>query len=147
MSKNKAILIGRLGADPEVRYTPQGDAVCNFSLATDEKWTDRDSGEKKQRTEWHRIVAWRKLAEICGEYLVKGKQVYVEGKIRTRSWENDGITRYTTEIVIDDMIMLSDPGQRSSDSGHKNSGSRKEPPPHQDNGYQNQSRDDDDIPF
>ena len=144
MSKNKAILIGRLGADPEVRYTPSGDAVCNFSLATDEKWTDRDTGERKSRTEWHRIVAWRKLAEICGEYLVKGKQIYCEGKIRTRSWESDGGTRYTTEIVIDDMIMLSDPGQR-------NQGERKEPPKHEE-AYGGQqpgpdSRHDDDIPF
>lgn len=143
MSKNKAILIGRLGADPEVRYTPSGDAVCNFSLATDEKWTDRESGEKKQRTEWHRIVAWKKLAEICGEYLIKGKQVCVEGKIRTRSWESDGVKRYTTEIVIDDMIMLSDPGQ---------SGNRKAPPPPSEEAYGGQNpgpsdRHDDDIPF
>lgn len=143
MSKNLVILIGRLGADPEVRYTPSGDAVVNFSLATDERWTDRDSGEKKQRTEWHRIVAWRKLAEICGEYLVKGKQIYCEGKIRTRSWESDSGTRYTTEIVIDEMIMLSDPSGQT--------GNRKAPPKDeqayggQDPGQD--SRHDDDIPF
>jgi single-strand DNA-binding protein len=142
MSKNKAILIGRLGADPEVRYTPDGTCVCNFSLATDEKWTDKNTGEKQQRTEWHRIVAWRKLAEICGEYLVKGKQIYCEGTIRTRSWEKDGITRYTTEITIDDMIMLSDPGQSNRRQGPNESG--------QAYGGQHpggSARNDDDIPF
>ena len=103
---NKAILIGRLGADPELRYTPSGAAVVNFNIATDESWTDA-SGVKQERTEWHRIVAWRKLAEICGEYLKKGSRVYIEGQLQTRSWEGqDGVKRYTTEIVARNMQML-----------------------------------------
>lgn len=102
---NKAILIGRLGADPELKYTPSGAAVVNFNIATDESWTDA-SGVKQERTEWHRIVAWRKLAEICGEYLKKGSRVYIEGKLQTRSWEQDGVKRYTTEIVAREMQML-----------------------------------------
>ncbi len=103
---NKVILVGHLGRDPEVRYTADGRAVANFSIATSDEWTDKDTGEKKQRTEWHRIVAWGRLGEICGEYLSKGRQVYVEGKIQTRSWEKDGITRYTTEIVASDVQFL-----------------------------------------
>jgi len=103
---NKVILVGNLGNDPEVRYTPDGTAVANFSIATSDEWTDKDTGEKKQRTEWHRIVAWRRLGEICGEYLSKGRQVYVEGKLQTRSWEKDGVTRYTTEIIASDVQFL-----------------------------------------
>ena len=103
---NKAMLIGRLGRDPEVRYTPDGLAVANFSIATSEEWKDKSTGEKKERTEWHRIVAFGKLGEICGEYLSKGKQVYIEGRLQTRSWEKDGVKRYTTEIVATDMQML-----------------------------------------
>ena len=82
---NKVIIVGNLGRDPEVRYTPDGTAVANFSVATSDQWTDKQTGEKKERTEWHRIVAWRRLGEICGEYLSKGRQVYVEGKLQTRS--------------------------------------------------------------
>lgn len=108
---NKVILIGRLGSDPEVRYTPDGTAVANFSIATSDEWTDKATNEKRERTEWHRIVAWRKLGEICGEYLSKGKQVYIEGKLQTRSWEKDGVTRYTTEIVASDVQFL---GSRDS---------------------------------
>ena len=104
---NKAIIIGRLGRDPEVRYTPSGVAVANFSVATSEDWKDKDSGEKKERTEWHRIVAFGKLGEICGQYLSKGKQVYIEGRIQTRDWEDqNGVKRYTTEIVANQMQML-----------------------------------------
>ena len=103
---NKVMLIGRLGNDPEIRYTPDGTAVANFSIATSEEWKDKNSGEKKERTEWHRIVAWRKLGELCGEYLSKGRQVYIEGKLQTRSWEKDGVTRYTTEIVASDVQFL-----------------------------------------
>jgi single-strand DNA-binding protein len=104
---NKAILIGRLGADPEVRYTPSGVAVANFSIATSEEWKDKDTGEKKERTEWHRIVVWSKLGELCGEYLSKGRQVYIEGRIQTRSWDDrDGNKRYTTEIVATDVQFL-----------------------------------------
>ena len=101
------MLIGRFGSDPELRYTPHGTAVANFSIATSEEWKDKNTGEKKERTEWHRVVAWRRLGEICGEYLAKGKQIYVEGRIQTRSWEDkDGNKRYTTEIVASDIQFL-----------------------------------------
>jgi single-strand DNA-binding protein len=111
---NKAILIGFLGKDPEVRYTKSGTAVCSFSLATNESWKDKD-GQKQDRTEWHRIVAWGKLGEICGEYLFKGKQVYIEGRIQTREWEDsDGNKRQTTEIVANNMTMLGQAGDNQS---------------------------------
>lgn len=110
---NKAILVGNLGRDPEVRYTPSGVAVASFSIATSDEWKDKDTGEKKERTEWHRIVAWRRLGEICGEYLHKGSQVYIEGKIQTRSWEDrDGNQRYTTEIIAQTMQMLGSSGRQ-----------------------------------
>jgi single-strand DNA-binding protein len=106
-SVNKVILVGRLGKDPEVKYTQAGVPVARFTLATDESWKDQ-SGEKQQRTEWHNIVAWRKLAEICGQYLNKGKLIYLEGRLQTRSWEDkEGNKRYTTEIQADNMVMLS----------------------------------------
>lgn len=106
MSVNRVILIGNLGKDPELRYTPSGDAVANFSMATSERYKDR-SGEQQERTEWHNIVAWRNLAEICGKYLQKGKQVYIEGKIQTRSYDDrDGVKRYITEVIADQMQML-----------------------------------------
>ncbi len=112
---NKAILIGRLGKDPQIRYTPDGTMVTNFSLATDEQWRDK-SGEKVQKTEWHRIVTFGKLAEICGNYLVKGKLVFIEGRIQTRAWEDkEGVKRYTTEIVANDMKMLDPKGQSKPD--------------------------------
>ncbi len=106
MSINKVILVGRLGQDPELKYTPSGMAVCNFSIATSENWTDK-SGQKQERTEWHRIVVWGKLAEISGKYLAKGRQAYVEGQLQTRSWEaQDGQKRYTTEIVAKNVQFL-----------------------------------------
>ncbi|MFN8007645.1 MAG: single-stranded DNA-binding protein [Terriglobia bacterium] len=106
-SVNKVILVGRLGKDPELKYTQSGTPVARFTLATDENWKDQN-GEKQQRTEWHNIVAWRKLAEICGQYLNKGKLVYVEGRLQTRSWEDkEGNKRYTTEIQADNLVMLS----------------------------------------
>ena len=112
---NKAILIGRLGKDPEVRYTPDGTMVTNFNLATDEQWKDK-SGEKVQKTEWHRIVTFGKLAEICGNYLVKGKLIFVEGRIQTRSWEDkDGVKRFTTEIIASNMQMLDSKAQSKAD--------------------------------
>ena len=98
MSVNKVIIVGRLGQDPELKYTPSGAGVCNFSMATTESWSDK-SGQKQERTEWHRIVVWGKLAELCNQYLSKGRQAYVEGRLQTRSWEGkDGQKRYTTEI-------------------------------------------------
>lgn len=114
MSINKVILVGNLGKDPELRYTPSGAAVANFTLATSERFKDK-SGEWQEKTEWHNIVAWRQLAEICGKYLHKGKQVYIEGKIQTRSYDDrDGNKRYTTEIVADQMQML---GRAGDDGG------------------------------
>lgn len=108
---NKAILVGRLGGDPEIRYTANGKAVANFNVATSENWKGQD-GQRQERTEWHRIVTFGKLAEICGEYLAKGKMVYVEGRIQTRQWDDrDGNKRYTTEIVCNEMQMLGGKGE------------------------------------
>ena len=99
MSVNKVILIGRLGQDPELKYTPSGASVCNFSLATSETWNDKASGQKQERTEWHRVVVWGKMAELCNQYLSKGRQAFIEGRLQTRSWEDqNGNKRYTTEI-------------------------------------------------
>lgn len=98
MSVNKVILIGRLGQDPELKYTPSGSPVCNFSLATSENWVDK-SGQKQEKTEWHRVVVWGKLAELCGQYLSKGREAYIEGKLQTRSYDDkEGNKRYTTEV-------------------------------------------------
>ena len=111
-SVNKVILVGRLGQDPEIKYTAGGQALARFSLATDESYKDRNSGEQQRRTEWHNIVAWRRLAEICGEYLTKGKLVYIEGRLRTRKWEDrEGNKRSTTEIEAREMQMLSPRGE------------------------------------
>ncbi len=104
-SVNKVILVGNLGRDPEVRYMPNGEAVCNFSIATTENWKDKN-GQKQEKTEWHNIVMYRRLAEIAGEYLKKGRSVYVEGRLQTRKWEKEGVTRYSTEIIADQMQML-----------------------------------------
>ncbi|MFA0921419.1 Single-stranded DNA-binding protein [Pseudomonas coronafaciens pv. garcae] len=98
---NKVILVGTCGQDPDVRYLPNGNAVTNLSLATSEQWTDKHTGQKVEKTEWHRVSMFGKVAEIAGEYLRKGSQVYIEGKLQTREWEKDGIKRYTTEIVVD----------------------------------------------
>jgi single-strand DNA-binding protein len=112
---NKVILVGNLGKDPEVRYSPNGSAMANVTIATTESWKDRQTGEKQEKTEWHRVVFFSRLAEIVGEYLKKGSQVYVEGRLQTRKWQGqDGQDRYTTEIVANDMQML---GSRSTGSG------------------------------
>lgn len=118
---NKVQLIGRLGKDPEMRYTGQGKAVTSFSLATGGKWTDRD-GNERDDTEWHRIVTWNRLAEICNQYLSKGKQIYIEGRLKTNKWtDQSGNDRYTTEVVANDMMMLDSKGdsgeQRDADHG------------------------------
>lgn len=108
---NKAILIGNLGGDPEVRYMPSGGAVANFTVATADTWKDKQSGEQKEKTEWHRVAAFNRLGEICGEYLKKGSKVYIEGRIQTRKWQgNDGQDRYTTEIIANEMQMLDSRG-------------------------------------
>jgi len=114
-SVNKVIVIGNLGKDPETRFLPDGKAVCNFSVATTDKWTDKATNEKKEATEWHRISSFGRLAEICGEYLKKGSQVYIEGKLRTRKWQDkEGQDRYSTDIIADVMQML---GSRSGMGG------------------------------
>ena len=108
---NKVILIGNLGADPELRYTPSGQPVANFRIATSESWVDKQ-GQKQERTEWHRIVAWGKLAELCGEYLAKGRQVFIEGKLQTRQWDDrDGNKRYTTEVQAREITFLGGRGE------------------------------------
>lgn len=118
-SVNKVIIIGNLGRDPEVRYMPNGEAVTNISVATTEKWTDKSSGEKKEITEWHRITFYRKLAEIAGQYLKSGSQVYVEGRLQTRKWtDKDGVERYTTEIIADTLQMLGSKSQADDGSGY-----------------------------
>lgn len=144
-SVNKVILIGRLGKDPDVKYTAGGTAVANFSLATSE--TFKKEGEKQEKTEWHKIVIFGKLAEIAGEYLKKGSQIYLEGKLQTRSWgDKDGVERYTTEIVLSEMTML---GGRSDNSGPdanpKKQAEKKKPASNEPDGAP--PYDDDDLPF
>ena len=154
---NKVILVGNLGRDPETRYMPSGGAVTNVSVATSNQWRDRDSGEQKERTEWHRVVFFNRLAEIAGEYLKRGSKIYLEGELRTREWERDGQKHYTTEIVAREMHMLDSRGEMgggpppsgggssySSGGGGGNSGGGGSmddfgPPPSDDF--------DDDIPF
>lgn len=117
-SVNKVIIVGNLGADPELKYTQNNTPVTNFRVATTDRWRDKTSGEMQERTEWHRIVAWARLGEICGQYLRKGKQVYVEGRLQTRSWEDqDGNKRYTTEIVAQTMQMLGRAGDQIDSEG------------------------------
>jgi single-strand DNA-binding protein len=145
-SINKVILVGRLGKDPEVKSTPSGTTVTKFSLATDDKYTDRE-GNKQERTEWHNIVAWGKLAEICGQYLRKGKLIYLEGKIRTDSWEDKETKqkRYRTEIIADNMQMLDRKGDDEGGSGSGGGGdanSRKSAP-----SSSGPEVDDDEVPF
>ncbi|MCX7175501.1 MAG: single-stranded DNA-binding protein [Proteobacteria bacterium] len=124
-SVNKVILIGNLGKDPDVRYMPSGEAVTNITLATTDTWKDKTSGDKKEATEWHRVVFFRKLAEIAGQYLKKGSQVYIEGSLKTRKWQDkEGQDRYTTEIVADQMKML---GSRQG-SGDMNESAPRERP-------------------
>jgi single-strand DNA-binding protein len=145
-SVNKVILIGNLGRDPEMRYTQSGQAVTNFPIATTESWTDKNSGHKQEKTEWHRIVAWGKTAELCAQYLAKGRSVYIEGRLQTREWEDkEGIKRYTTEITANTVQFLGGPrsegagggdgGGGASGSGAPPSGGAGQPPP------------DDGIPF
>lgn len=123
-SLNKVILIGHLGRDPELRYMASGDSVTHLALATSERWHDKSSGEKKEHTEWHRVVLYRKLAEIADQYLHKGSQVYIEGRLQTRKWsDKNGVERYTTEIVADDMRMLD---SRAAHADHPESLSSRE---------------------
>ena len=144
---NKVTLIGNLGADPEVRYTANGSAVANIRLATAESWRDRESGENQERTEWHRVVFFSRLAEIVGEYLKKGSQVYIEGRLQTRKWQDrDGNDRYTTEIVANEMQML---GGRGGGGGGFDAPSQSSSPSPAQNSNNEPPMDDfdDDIPF
>ena len=147
---NKVILVGNLGQDPEVKYMPSGQAVCNISIATTDSWSDKTSGEKQERTEWHRVVFFRRLAEIAGEYLRKGSQVYIEGRLQTRKWQDQsGADRYTTEIIANEMQMLGGRGGASgggfdapsSDQGFGSSSSSSKPATATADDF------DDDIPF
>jgi single-strand DNA-binding protein len=151
---NKVILIGNLGKDPEVKYLPSGSAVCNVTIATSESWKDKDSGEKKERTEWHNIVFYGRLAEIAGEYLKKGSQTYVEGALRTRKWQDkSGNDRYTTEIIVSDMQMLgSRGGSGGSTASYDDEGASSRPAPSKSSkpkaaAAQEGGDLDDDIPF
>ena len=122
MAINKVILIGNLGQNPEVRYSPSGQAICNLSIATNEAWTDKN-GQKQEKTEWHRVVVFGKLAELCGQYLTKGRQAYLEGKLQTRSWQDkDGQTRYTTEVVAQQVQFLG--GNAGAGAGAANGANR-----------------------
>lgn len=124
---NKVILVGRLGADPDMRYTPSGQGVCELRLATNESWTDKN-GQRQERTEWHRIVVWGKRAEICSKYLAKGREVYVEGRIQTRQYDDkDGNKRYITEVIAQDVQFLGGGGGR--DGGRGGRGDDGPPPP------------------
>ena len=143
---NKVILIGNVGKDPETRYMPSGGAVTNITLATSETWKDKNTGDRQERTEWHRVVFFNRLGEIAGEYLKKGSKVYVEGSLRTRKWQGqDGQDRYTTEIVANEMQMLDSRGGSASFGENQPAQSRpqpaSQPAPFPDNDF------DDDIPF
>lgn len=142
-SVNKVILVGRLGKDPEIKSTPSGTTVAKFSMATDERFTDR-SGEKQERTEWHNIVAWGKLAEICGQYLKKGKLIFLEGSLRTDSWEDkeSGQKKYRTEIVAQNMQMLDKRGDDEGGAGYSSGGGRATA-----GATSSVMEDDDDVPF
>lgn len=146
MSVNKVILVGHLGKDPEVRYMSNGEAVANVSLATSENWKDKD-GQKKEKTEWHHLVFYRRLAEIAGEYLKKGAQIYVEGKIQTRKWQDKetGADRYTTEIIVNEMKMLGSKGttdlEKTPQAATHTSSDSAEPAKKFDDNFEN------DIPF
>jgi single-strand DNA-binding protein len=153
---NKVILIGNLGADPEVRYMPNGGAVTSIRLATSETWKDQQTGQQQERTEWHRVVFYRRLAEIAGEYLKKGSKVYVEGSLRTRKWQKDGQDQYTTEIIADQMQMLDRQGAPGAAQSFQRGDQDRYPPAAQetppsqkaDQGYGGGMDDfDDDIPF
>lgn len=130
---NRAQILGRLGQEPELRYMTNGEAVCNLSIATSIEWKDKQTGEQKQVTEWHRIVLYKGLAEVAAKYLKKGGQVYVEGRLKTRKWEKDGVDHYTTEIIAENMQLL----------GGKTGEKEPEPQP----SYEQSKQFDDDIPF
>lgn len=134
---NKCIILGRVGNDPEVKYSASGSAIANLSVATSEQWNDKATGEKKEQTEWHRVVVFGKLAEVAGEYLRKGSQVYIEGKLRTRKWtDQSGVEKYTTEIVLQPMNgVMQMIGGKSSDNGNQQSQQRQQSGSNQQSGW------------
>ncbi|SUZ74044.1 uncharacterized protein METZ01_LOCUS26898 [marine metagenome] len=140
---NKVIIVGNLGQDPEIKYTAGGAAVTTLSIATSDSWKDKDSGMDQERTEWHRVVLWRRLAEVAGEYLKKGSKVYIEGQLQTRKWEQEGQTRYTTEIIARDMQFLDSRGSSSNESTQKSSEMNDQSAAD----VPDSAIDDDDIPF
>ena len=141
---NKVILVGNLGQDPEVKFTAGGAAVTTLSIATSDSWKDKDSGMDKERTEWHRVVLWRRLAEIAGEYLKKGSKVYIEGQLQTRKWEQEGQTRYTTEIIARDIQFLDSRGSANTSNQEGGAATTNEEPAPD---VPESGIDDDDIPF
>lgn len=154
-SLNQVNLIGRVGQDPEVKYLPNGDAVANVSVATSEKWKDKATGQPKEETEWHRLTFYGKLAEIVGEYVKKGSQIYIQGKLKTREWEKDGIKRYTTEIKVHEMKMLggkpeggnAGTGRDSNNQAPQQRQQSSAPRPQQQSTQQATDSFDEDIPF
>ena len=140
---NKVIIVGNLGQDPEIKYTAGGAAVTTLSIATSDSWKDKESGMDQERTEWHRVVLWRRLAEIAGEYLKKGSKVYIEGQLQTRKWEQEGQTRYTTEIIARDMQFLDSRGSSNNSSTQKSSEMNDQSAAN----VPDSAIDDDDIPF
>jgi len=155
MSVNKVIILGRLGQNPEMKYTPSGAGVCNFSVATSENWTDK-SGQKQERTEWHRIVVWGKLAELCNQYLAKGRQVYLEGRLQTRQWEDkQGQKRYTTEINASTIQFIGARGEAGAENSQHAGSQQQQQSSNKDGGMMDQDYDistdagftADDIPF
>ena len=144
---NKVILVGNIGAEPEVRFTPGGSAVANLTIATSSSWRDKQSGEMQERTEWHRVAFFNRLAEIVGEYLHKGSKIYIEGSLRTRKWQDKaGNDRYTTEIIANEMQMLDSKGQGGNSSPNYNSSSNQQPAPEM-SAPMGAAVEDDDIPF
>jgi single-strand DNA-binding protein len=137
---NKVTVMGNLGQDPEIRYMPNGGAVCNFSVATSETWKDKNTNETQEKTEWHRIVAFRKPAEIIAEWMKKGSKIYIEGHLQTRKWEKDGQDHYSTEIIVDEFQFVGDGGGGGSRSSGSSGGGGGSAPPAND-GFE------DDIPF
>mgnify|MGYP001350964206 FL=1 len=140
---NKVIIVGNLGQDPEIKYTAGGAAVTTLSIATSDSWKDKESGMDQERTEWHRVVLWRRLAEVAGEYLKKGSKVYIEGQLQTRKWEQEGQTRYTTEIIARDMQFLDSRGSSNNESTQKSSEMNDQSAAD----VPDSAIDDDDIPF
>ena len=140
---NKVIIVGNLGQDPQIKYTAGGAAVTTLSIATSDSWKDKESGMDQERTEWHRVVLWRRLAEVAGEYLKKGSKVYIEGQLQTRKWEQEGQTRYTTEIIARDMQFLDSRGSSNTPSTQKSSEMNDQSAAD----VPDSAIDDDDIPF